>query len=213
MCEAALLCRLMCCRFVASSASQLVADGGRGVSLHFKFDKGATTLTTTVAPNTGRSPTVRRKTIKNDKLLSNVMPRGPDGGLIFTAALARWANNETSFARIQRETEPGVSPSLPRSTNAHELAAGAAAFCGLRLHSFSLQMRMALMAQCVSITFRDQHAVISTGCSHRRVTLPHGAKYTVSAQSIYIDSTDAPRFNADIALANICHTLSGMVST
>lgn len=211
MCEIALLCRLACGRFVASSRHAAHIDVGEGVKVAIEFLHGKTKLTVAVVSPTKQQTHETVRVIEHDKLLKVVSPRGNDGGVIFTAALARAVVDAAAKCCILVEREPGVAGSLPQVVDAREMAAAAAAFCKLRMHSFSVQMRTALLQQCVSIKFNRTNIVVSTGAAMRKVHLPTGAQFVTRGHAIVTDATDRPNFNADIVLANLCSTLFVMV--
>lgn len=209
MCEAALLCRLTCSRFAASGSNYLVTDHGRGVAVKYQFGARDTVMTLTVATQDGKAKSTAR-TVVNDKLMKNVVPKGKDGGAIFTAALARETVDWTSHVRVHVYRPPGVAPSLPRIIDARDMAAVVAAFCKLRVHSFSVQLATALLTQCVSITFNKGYAAVSTGAALRRIHLPAGTTFVSERGTIRTDTND-PQFNTDLIVAGLCHTLFSMI--
>ena len=209
MCEAALLCRLTCSRFVASSSTELVANHGRGVTAKYKFEKDKTVVVIQVAVK-ARVEHTHTHSIVNDKLMKDVSPKGEDGGSIFTAALARRVIELTSFATIHREIEPGVAPSLPRVVDARNLSAMVAAFTKLKLHSFSTQMKMALFSQCCALKFEEARVVIMVGPRTRQVNVAAGGKFVVGGNQIYTEA-ESSMFNADILVVDICHTFMAIL--
>ena len=205
MCEPALLCRLTCARFVASTATAVVTDLG-GVRASYTWKGRDVTVEIQVVG----SRDIIKRTLTYDALMGNVSPRGEDGGGVQTAALARRAVQMLRAVKVLRHQPTGVAPSLPRELHARDIAAMAAAFAGLKLHSFSTQMRTALLSQCVSLVFNGGFVLISAGEATRKVCLPAGCVFVGDGGRVYTHSDDE-RFNGDIVAVGVCHMLSCMV--
>lgn len=195
MCEPSLLCRLTCARFVASSTKALATDLGGGVMAMYHFEPGSTTITITVSPVHPPTLTLSRVLTHGD-ILSGVHPRGVDGGVIFTAALARSAIAFLCSAKVLRPTPPGVAPCLPPTVSTMVLASAAAAFCRLNLLTLSTDGSIATLTHGVTIRFSLCGAQIWISDSNRSTTWRRRTPLCA---------------NMDEYLSRLCFTLSGML--
>lgn len=209
VCEAALLCRLTCSRFVASGRGVLVTEMREGATMTYFFEDKRTKFTFKLADIWEGKPEVQERWVPHAELLRNVHPRGCDGGVVFTAALARRAMKMSAFAVLPRERGPGVGPSLGGSCSASVVSATAAAFAGLQVHSFSSSLGTALLSRCISITFSGRFVSVSTGERVRKIILPGNVRLERGGGSCSVVAEG--RCNLDVLVVQVCHLVYSMV--
>ena len=180
MCDASMLCRLTCSRFVAASSTSLATDLGHGASITYHFFSGCTKIVISVARKPS-PPTLRAHVLSHGRILSGVSHRGKDGGLIFTAALARMALRLLAPLRVPSICDPGIPPSLPPQTTTMEIIAAVAAFCGLRVVSSTPSGTHATLSRSVAIGFTPRYAVLTTPqCRRQFMLTPHPEPFICS---------------------------------
>lgn len=198
-------------RFVASGKSSLIIISERGMSIRMNFfdDRIHYCIQIPGAVSKKAIQLVESSVALRDlRGFTNVV--GSDGGGIITAALARHLIDVSGAYRLPRVTIPGISNKMPRRTDARILVACVCAFCKVKFLHFSLPLSMATLSNNISMVFTRRYVLFDLERCTRRVNLPSGAVFVKESNGIYT-SSDAPRFNVDIVLTNLAHTLYSLI--